>query len=185
VPQPVVTSATPQPIVSQPLPSPPPSSQPAEANRVDNKDNENKAKPKPKVDFSTLTDEEKNDPFSPSIIRSNKALEQDIEEETAKLATASGDDRLNCQIRLDGLNMQMGRLISAVQDETLSIPIYIEMLQRQVERDKKLALYFSTLPCDHDAEAVENKDIAIRLLKRSTVIAEELKDFENMKEDDV
>jgi hypothetical protein len=173
VPQPVVTSATPQPKVSQPLPPPPPPSQPVEA------------KPKPKVDFSTLTDEEKNDPFSPSIIRSNKALEQDIEEETAKLATASGDDRLNCQIRLDGLNMQMGRLISAVQDETLSIPIYIEMLQRQVERDKKLALYFSTLPCDHDADAVENKDIAIRLLKRSKVIAEELKDFENMKEDDV
>jgi len=182
-PQPVVSSATPQSIVSQTLPPPPPSSQPAEVNRVDT--SENKAKPKPKVDFSTLTDEEKNDPFSPSIIRSNKALEQDIEEETAKLATASGDDRLNCQIRLDSLNMQMGRLISAVQDETLSIPIYIQMLQRQVERDKKLALYFSTLPCDHDADAAENKDIAIRLLKRSKVIAEELKDFENMKEDDV
>ena len=175
----------PQPIVSQTLPPPQPSSRPVEAKHLDDKDGEIKVKLKPKVDFSTLTDEEKNDPFSPLIIRSNKALEQDIEEETAKLATASGENRLNCQIRLDGLNMQMGRLISAVQDESLSIPIYIQMLQREVERDKKLALYFNTLQCADEADAAENKDTALRLLKRSKVIAEELKEFENMKEDDI
>ena len=141
---------------------------------------------KPKMDFSSLTDEEKDGPFSPLIMMSNKALEKEIEEETSKLATSmSEDDRSNSEIRLDSLNMQMGRLISAVQDGSLSVPVYKQILQRQIERDKKLALYFTSLPCHDDNEAVENKDVAIKLLKRSKLIAEELQEIESMKDDDI
>jgi hypothetical protein len=79
----------------------------------------------------------------------------------------------------------MGRLINAVQDGSLSVPLYKQILQRQIERDKKLALYFNSIPCHDDNDIAENKDTAIKLLKRSKLIAEELQEIESMKDDDM
>jgi hypothetical protein len=118
------------------------------------------AQPAGAADFAILSQEEKDDPFSPNFIDSNAALEAEI-----KAAVDASSQDADAIFRLSCLQLKQQSLVNAIENEQLSLQRYIEILNERMQRDKVLALWLN---------AQGRKVEAVRVMKRIRVVSQEL-----------
>jgi len=139
-PEPRAKPATQQP--SQKAAAPQPSSNAA---------NQPSTNPKGKRTEMTL-EEALEDPLNPDLYVSGQVMQNEIENLTSQIATASGDKKEDLEFRLDGIQTNLQMLGVQIQSGILSLPDYLEKVKKAVEFDKKLALMLKK--SDRKAEAV-------------------------------
>ena len=127
------------------------------------------------VDFSTLSELEKEDPLNVNFLVSNDVLEATITStETAMKSSRDPDEISDLQIKLMMLQGKLAVLVNQVQTEVLTIEDYLQKLKERIEDDKKLAVY-----CNQ----TNRKSEAIQIMKRIKIMQNEIKSAEEASEE--
>jgi hypothetical protein len=120
----------------------------------------------PSLDFSGLSDLEKDDPLNINFVISNDVLESEISSTQASIASCRDPDQIgDLQIRLMLLQGKLAVLVNQVQNETLTFEDYISSLKQRLESDKRLAVY-----CNQS----NRREEAIQLMKRIRIMQSEI-----------
>lgn len=130
-----------------------------------------------------LTDREKADPEAVDFLESNDVLEAEIASVTAALSapgSASDEDaHFMHTLRLQLLQAKLQALVMQVENETLSLPDYLDKLRQRVQRDQVLARYLAKEVQSEDPEEVQECRLkAARVLRRVKVMQQEIENAE-------
>jgi rhodanese-related sulfurtransferase len=118
------------------------------------------------IDFTLLSDLEKDDPLNTNFIVSNDVLESEISSTEASIASCRDPDVISdLQIRLMLLQGKLAVLVNQVQNETLTFEDYIDSVKQRLESDKRLAVY-----CNQSNRKAE----AVQLMKRIRIMQSEI-----------
>jgi hypothetical protein len=118
-----------------------------------------------------LTDREKSDPEAVDFLESNDVLEAEIARVQQQLQSGQLDEdaQFNATLRMQLLQVKLQTLVLRVQNETLSLEDYLEILRERVRRDKQLALYLSKVVGDAEA-----RETAVRVMRRMKIMEQEI-----------
>lgn len=125
-----------------------------------------------------LTEKEKNDPEDLEFIVSNDVLESEIEKfQQLMNTTVDEDDRFSLTTKIQLLSVKLQILVSQVQNESLTIEEYLNIIKDRIKRDQMMALY---------QKAKGNPDsliLAVNLMRRIKIMQAELKNAEESMEE--
>lgn len=119
---------------------------------------------------SGLTARELQDPEAVDFLDSNDVLEAEIALAESQLQSDSLDEdqKFSTGLRLQMLRVRLQTLVMNVQNETLSLPDYLEMLKERIKRDQYLALHFKRQGDE------ESKAMAVKILRRIKLMQQEI-----------
>lgn len=119
---------------------------------------------------SGLTARELQDPEAVDFLDSNDVLEAEITLAESQLQSGvlDEDQKFSMGLRLQMLRVRLQTLVMNVQNETLSLPDYLEMLKERIKRDQQLALHFKRQGDD------EGKAMAVKILRRIKLMQQEI-----------
>lgn len=117
-----------------------------------------------------LTELELQDPFNPDLLQSNDVMDAELESIKDSLSRCRDpDEQFNLNFRYELIERNLNILVMRVQNESISLDDYLEIVRERLKRDQFMALHFKN---------AGDTGIALAIMKRIKIMTEELKNAE-------